>query len=103
MTAPGPVTVAALQYCAAGTSQETLAFLLPMIAEAAEQGAGLVSLPEAATFLAGSRRALERKPRTKGKALPLMRCAVVPPGMASIFTPGRCSCAAVMAGWSTGP
>ena len=68
MTAPGPVTVAALQYCAAGTSQETLAFLLPMIAEAAEQGAGLVSLPEAATFLAGSRRALEEEAEDEGES-----------------------------------
>jgi len=58
MTGPRPITVAALQYCAAGTAQETLASLLPMIAEAAAQGAGLVSLPEAATFLAGSRKAL---------------------------------------------
>ena len=64
----GPVTVAALQYCAAGTSQETLAFLLPMIAEAAEQGAGLVSLPEAATFLAGSRRALEKEAEDEGES-----------------------------------
>ena len=53
------VTVAALQYCAAGTSQETLAFLLPMIGEAAEQGARIVSLPEAATFLAPNRKVLE--------------------------------------------
>ena len=59
MTAPGPVTVAALQYCAAGTSEETLGFLIPMIGEAAGRGAGLVSLPEAATFLAASRKALE--------------------------------------------
>ena len=59
MTAAGPVTVAALQYCAAGSSAETLTFLTPMIAAAAGQGAGLVSLPEAATFLAASRRALE--------------------------------------------
>lgn len=59
MTGPGPVTVSALQYCAAGTSEETLAFLLPMIGAAAEQGARIISLPEAATFLAASRTALE--------------------------------------------
>ena len=59
MTASGTATVAALQYCAAGTSEETLTFLLPMIGEAAEQGAGIVSLPEAATFLAPNRKALE--------------------------------------------
>ncbi|MGC6454417.1 MAG: carbon-nitrogen hydrolase family protein [Candidatus Puniceispirillaceae bacterium] len=59
MTETGQTTVAALQYCAAGTSRETLPVLMPMIAEAAASGAGIVSLPEAATFLAASRRALE--------------------------------------------
>lgn len=47
--------VAALQYCAGGTPTETLPQILDMIAEAAARGAGLVALPEAATFLAESR------------------------------------------------
>jgi predicted amidohydrolase len=51
--------VAALQYCAAGTAQETLARLIPMIDSAAGAGAGLICLPEAATFLAASREALQ--------------------------------------------
>ena len=51
--------VAALQYCAAGTAQETLVRLIPMIDGAAEAGAGLICLPEAATFLAASREALQ--------------------------------------------
>ncbi|MGB1176470.1 MAG: carbon-nitrogen hydrolase family protein [Candidatus Puniceispirillaceae bacterium] len=51
--------VAALQYCAAGTADETLTQLLPMIGQAADAGAGLVCLPEAATFLAASRDDLQ--------------------------------------------
>lgn len=51
--------VAALQYCAAGTADETLARLVPMIDKAAGAGAGLICLPEAATFLAASREALQ--------------------------------------------
>ena len=51
--------VAALQYCAAGIADETLAQLIPMIGRAAATGAGLVCLPEAATFLAASRDALQ--------------------------------------------
>jgi predicted amidohydrolase len=51
--------VAALQYCAAGTAQETLARLIPMIDSAAGAGAGLICLPEAGTFLAASREALQ--------------------------------------------
>jgi len=58
MSAAGVLRVAALQYCAAGTANETLEFLLPMIDAAAAEGATLVSLPEAATFLAASREAL---------------------------------------------
>ena len=53
------IRVAALQYCAAGTAQETLARLIPMIDSAAGTGAGLICLPEAATFLAASREALQ--------------------------------------------
>jgi len=51
--------VAALQYCAAGTADETLAQLVPMIISAADTGAGLICLPEAATFLAKSRESLQ--------------------------------------------
>ena len=51
--------VTALQYCAAGTAQETLVQLIPMIDSAARAGAGLICLPEAATFLAASREALQ--------------------------------------------
>ena len=51
--------VTALQYCAAGTAQETLVQLIPMIDRAARAGAGLICLPEAATFLAASREALQ--------------------------------------------
>lgn len=52
------LTVAALQYCAAGDAQTTIAHITPMIAEAAANGARLVALPEAATFIAESRKAL---------------------------------------------
>lgn len=51
--------VAVLQYCAAGTARETLARLTPMIDNAARSGARLICLPEAATFLAASREALQ--------------------------------------------
>ena len=49
--------IAALQYCAgadAGATSQTQ----PMIARAAEAGADLVALPEAASFLAPSRESL---------------------------------------------
>ena len=50
--------VAALQYCASATAADTLPRLLDMIARAAARGADLVTLPEAATFLAASRESL---------------------------------------------
>ena len=53
-----PVAVAALQYCAAGTAEETLRTLMPLIDRASSDGAKLICLPEAATFLAASRAAL---------------------------------------------
>ena len=53
------LSVAALQYCAAGDAQTTLAHITPMIAYAAAKGARLVALPEAATFIAPDRNALE--------------------------------------------
>ena len=54
-----PFRVAALQYCAAGTAGETLARLKPLITRAADGGARLICLPEAATFLAANRAALQ--------------------------------------------
>ena len=63
-----PLAVAALQYCAAGSADETLATLLPMIDRAAGDGAKLICLPEAATFLAASRAALAEKAEPIGKS-----------------------------------
>ena len=54
-----PLRVAALQYCAGGSFDETLPQLESLITSAAAGGAGLVCLPEAATFLAANRRSLD--------------------------------------------
>jgi len=54
-----PLRVAALQYCAGGSFDETLPQLESLITSAAGGGAGLVCLPEAATFLAANRRSLD--------------------------------------------
>ena len=69
--ARAPLAVAALQYCAAGTAEETLATLLPMIDRAAGDGARLICLPEAATFLAANRAALveEAEPASESRVL----------------------------------
>ena len=67
--------VAALQYCAAGTAQETLARLIPMIDSAAGAGAGLICLPEAATFLAASREALQTEAEWEDDSRSLMALA----------------------------
>ena len=63
MTAPAatPLRVAALQYCAGGSFAETLPRIEPLITAAAGSGAGLVCLPEAATFLAANRRSLDEE------------------------------------------
>ena len=53
------LTVAALQYCAAGDAPTTIAHITPMIANAAARGARFIALPEAATFIAASRSALD--------------------------------------------
>ncbi len=107
MTAAGPLTVAALQYCAAGTTEDTLKFLLPMIDEAAARGAGLVSLPEAATFLAASREALaaEAEDENASRTLDTLRDRAAGRGLAlhvgSIFlrrADGRLVNRAVMIG-----
>ena len=50
--------IAALQYCAGADASATLTQIEPMIARAAEAGADLVALPEAASFLAPSRESL---------------------------------------------
>ncbi len=50
--------VAALQYCAGSDASATLAHVEPMIASAADNGAELVALPEAASFLAPNRASL---------------------------------------------
>ena len=63
-----PVAVAALQYCAAGTAEETLHTLMPLIDRAADDGAKLVCLPEAATFLAASRAALADEAEPAGES-----------------------------------
>ena len=65
-TPDAPLQVAALQYCAASTAGETLPFLLPMITRAAEDGATLVCLPEAASFLAANRTSLREEAETEG-------------------------------------
>ena len=63
MTAPAatPLRVAALRYCAGGSFAETLPRIEPLITAAAGSGAGLVCLPEAATFLAANRRSLDEE------------------------------------------
>ena len=63
-----PVVVAALQYCAAGTAEETLHTLMPLIDRAADDGAKLVCLPEAATFLAANRAALADEAEPVGES-----------------------------------
>ena len=63
-----PMAVAALQYCAAGTAEETLRTLMPLIDRAADDGAKLVCLPEAATFLAASRAALADEAEPAGES-----------------------------------
>ncbi len=50
--------VAALQYCASGNAPETLSHILPMIESATQDGATLICLPEAASFIAENRDAL---------------------------------------------
>jgi predicted amidohydrolase len=51
--------VAALQYCAGANASATLTHIEPMIATAADKGAELVALPEAASFLAPNRKSLD--------------------------------------------
>ncbi len=50
--------IAALQYCAGADASATLTQIEPMIVRAAEAGAYLVALPEAASFLAPSQKRL---------------------------------------------
>ena len=53
--------VAALQYCAGGDADATLAHITPMIKAAAKDKAKLICLPEAASFLAENRNALQER------------------------------------------
>ena len=50
--------VAALQYCAGEDATATLTHIEPMITTAAEKGAELITLPEAASFLAPNQKSL---------------------------------------------
>ena len=86
-TPDAPVRVAALQYCAAGTAAETLPFLLPMITRAAKDGATLVCLPEAASFLAANRASLREEAETEQRvtARPLTSFAIMRRGTALRF------------------
>ena len=68
-----PLAVAALQYCAAGSAEETLVTLLPLIERAAGDGAKLICLPEAATFLAANRAALDEEAQPMGECTVLDR------------------------------
>ena len=79
MTAAGeePVRIAALQYCADGSFQETLPQLEPLIAAAAGSGAGLVCLPEAATFLAANRKSLDTEAEWEDDSPTLRRLAAL--------------------------
>ena len=91
------VAVAALQYCAAGTAEETLRTLMPLIDRAADDGAKLVCLPEAATFLAAAARGA-RGPRRRGPGTParaLLRALEPACPRPSPGTPGRAGLASV--------
>ena len=68
-----PLAVAALQYCAAGSAEDTFITLLPMIERAAADGAKLICLPEAATFLAANRAALAEEAEPEGESRTLDR------------------------------
>jgi len=63
--------VAALQYCSGGDAETTLTHIDPLIRHAADAGARLVCLPEAASFLAANREALRAKaePETDSQTL----------------------------------
>ena len=67
-TPDAPLQVATLQYCAADTAAETLPFLLPMITRVADDGATLVCLPEAASFLAANRTNLRQEAEIQGNS-----------------------------------
>ena len=70
-----PLQVAALQYCAGGTAADTLPGVLAMVTRAAGDGASLVCLPEAASFLAANRRSLraEAEPEDASPTLDQLR------------------------------
>ena len=77
-TAPAqPLRVAALQYCAGGSFEETLPRLEPLIGDAAHSGARLVCLPEAATFLAANRTSLDSEAEWEDDSPALRRLAAL--------------------------
>ena len=77
-TAPEqPLRVAALQYCAGGSFEETLPRLEPLIGDAAHSGARLVCLPEAATFLAANRTSLDSEAEWEDDSPALRRLATL--------------------------
>lgn len=77
-TAPEqPLRVAALQYCAGGSFEETLPRLEPLIGDAAHSGARLVCLPEAATFLAANRTSLDSEAEWEDDSPALRRLAAL--------------------------
>ena len=65
--------VAALQYCAGEDAGATLTHIQPMIAAAAETGAELVTLPEAASFLAPNRQSLRNLAENENNSPSLKR------------------------------
>ena len=77
-TAPEqPLRVAALQYCAGGSFKETLPRLEPLIGDAANSGAKLVCLPDAATFLAANRTSLDSEAEWEDDSPALRRLAAL--------------------------
>ena len=73
----GLLRVAALQYCAGGSFAETLPRLEPLIVAAAQDGAQLACLPEAATFLAANRKSLDSEAEWEDDSPTLRRLAMM--------------------------
>ncbi|MGC6485378.1 MAG: carbon-nitrogen hydrolase family protein [Candidatus Puniceispirillales bacterium] len=60
--------VANLQYTAAATEAESLAVILPMIAEARAEGAALIALPECASRITADRKVLMAEAETEAQS-----------------------------------
>ena len=73
--------VAALQYCAGGDADTTLAHITPMINAAAKDKAKLVCLPEAASFLAETRKALQERAEDETNSASLQHLQAVARGL----------------------